>query len=71
MFFGNGNQLIIVSSKHLLKFSCDEKGMRDEGQEARKKFLFENFSVNVSKPLYKENLNIFSREIPIGKISCK
>ena len=45
--------------------------MRDEGQEARKKFLFENFSVNVSKPLYKENLNIFSREIPIGKISCK
>ena len=45
--------------------------MRDEGQEARMKFLFENLSVNESKPLYKENLNIFSREIPSGKISCK
>ena len=45
--------------------------MRDEGQEARMKFLFENLSVNVSKPLYKENLNIFSREIPSGKMSCK
>ena len=68
MFFGNGNQLIIVSCKYLLR---DKKGMRDEGQEARMKFLFENLSVNVSKPLYKENLNIFSREIPSGKISCK